>query len=198
MWVKSSLFSLVLTAVNFWLCTLGRCVQFRLMFSMIIHLQKMVSEVSFSSAVQSERKPIEVMPREKHINCAASTQKIYIRKDLNSPLIATPTFISDSETDASRSVSFRVDWGQTCALCTTQGLFLLMLFKPRVVNDLCRSSLLEQGMLVNIQQPVIQSDGTLLLATDSKVQLQMSCALGRFTLHHRTSPSFYVLCFFVL
>lgn len=27
-------------------------------------------------------------------------------------------------------------------------------------------------MLVNIQQPVIQSDGTLLLATDSKVQLQ--------------------------
>lgn len=49
------------------------------------------------------------MPREKHINCAASTQKIYIRKDLNSPLIATPTFISDSETDASRSVSFRAD-----------------------------------------------------------------------------------------
>lgn len=35
----------------------------------------------------------------------------------------------------------------------------------------CRSSLLDQGMLVNIQQPVIQSDGTLLLATDSKVQL---------------------------
>ncbi|CAG11327.1 unnamed protein product, partial [Tetraodon nigroviridis] len=86
-----------------------------------------------TESVQSERKPIEVMPREKHINCAASTQKIYIRKDLNSPLIATPTFISDSETDASRS------------------------------------SLLEQGMLVNIQQPVIQSDGTLLLATDSKM-----------------------------
>lgn len=80
------------------------------MFSKLIHLQKMVSQVSlFSSAVQSERKPIEVMPREKHINCAASTQKIYIRKDLNSPLIATPTFISDSETDASRSVSFRAD-----------------------------------------------------------------------------------------
>ncbi|XP_056896871.1 nuclear receptor subfamily 2 group C member 2 isoform X2 [Takifugu flavidus] len=86
-----------------------------------------------TESVQSERKPIEVMPREKHVNCAASTQKIYIRKDLNSPLIATPTFISDSETDASRS------------------------------------SLLEQGMLVNIQQPVIQSDGTLLLATDSKM-----------------------------
>ncbi|XP_034551431.1 nuclear receptor subfamily 2 group C member 2 isoform X3 [Notolabrus celidotus] len=86
------------------------------------------------SAVQSERKPIDVLPREKHANCAASTQKIYIRKDLNSPLIATPTFISDTETDGSRS------------------------------------SLLDQGMLVNIQQPIIQSDGTLLLAADSKME----------------------------
>ncbi|KAM6929541.1 nuclear receptor subfamily 2 group C member 2 isoform 1-T1 [Lycodopsis pacificus] len=85
------------------------------------------------TAVQSERKPVDVVPRERHANCAASTQKIYIRKDLNSPLIATPTFISDTETDGSRS------------------------------------SLLDQGMLVNIQQPVIQSDGTLLLATDSKM-----------------------------
>lgn len=72
--------------------------------------------VPFSSAVQSERKPIEVMPREKHINCAASTQKIYIRKDLNSPLIATPTFISDSETDASRWVSVRADGSNWCSL----------------------------------------------------------------------------------
>ncbi|XP_036961175.1 nuclear receptor subfamily 2 group C member 2 isoform X2 [Acanthopagrus latus] len=87
-----------------------------------------------TDSVQSERKPIDVVPREKHTNCAASTQKIYIRKDLNSPLIATPTFISDTETDGSRS------------------------------------SLLDQGMLVNIQQPVIQSDGTLLLATDSKME----------------------------
>ncbi|XP_004546174.1 nuclear receptor subfamily 2 group C member 2 isoform X3 [Maylandia zebra] len=90
------------------------------------------------SAVQSERKPIDIVPRERHANCAASTQKIYIRKDLNSPLIATPTFISDTETDGSRS------------------------------------SLLDQGMLVNIQQPVIQSDGTLVLATDSK----MDCGQG--------------------
>lgn len=83
----------------------------------ITHLLKMVSEVSFFfSAVQSERKPIEVMPREKHVNCAASTQKIYIRKDLNSPLIATPTFISDSETDASRSVSVRADGSNLCSL----------------------------------------------------------------------------------
>uniref|UniRef100_A0A3Q3XLH7 Uncharacterized protein n=1 Tax=Mola mola TaxID=94237 RepID=A0A3Q3XLH7_MOLML len=87
-----------------------------------------------TDSVQSERKPIDVVPREKHANCAASTQKIYIRKDLNSPLIATPTFISDTETEGSRS------------------------------------SLLDQGMLVNIQQPVIRNDGTLLLATDSKLE----------------------------
>ncbi|XP_068601195.1 nuclear receptor subfamily 2 group C member 2 [Brachionichthys hirsutus] len=87
-----------------------------------------------TESVQSERKPIDVVPREKHANCAASTQKIYIRKDLNSPLIATPTFISDAETNGSRS------------------------------------SLLDQGMLVNIQQPVIQSDGTLLLAADTKME----------------------------
>ncbi|XP_041859987.1 nuclear receptor subfamily 2 group C member 2 [Melanotaenia boesemani] len=86
-----------------------------------------------TESVQSERRPIDIVPRERHANCAASTQKIYIRKDLNSPLIATPTFISDTETDGSRS------------------------------------SLLDQGMLVNIQQPVIQTDGTLLLAADSKI-----------------------------
>ncbi|XP_056158068.1 nuclear receptor subfamily 2 group C member 2 [Lampris incognitus] len=87
-----------------------------------------------TESVQSERKPIDLVPREKHANCAASTHKIYIRKDLNSPLIATPTFISDTETEGSRS------------------------------------SLLDQGMLVNIQQPVIQSEGSLLLAADSKME----------------------------
>lgn len=60
------------------------------------------SSLPLLSAVQSERKPIDVAPRERHTNCAASTQKIYIRKDLNSPLIATPTFVSDTETDGSR------------------------------------------------------------------------------------------------
>ncbi|XP_043087958.1 nuclear receptor subfamily 2 group C member 2 isoform X2 [Puntigrus tetrazona] len=78
-------------------------------------------------SVQSERKPID-LPREKPANCAASTEKIYIRKDLRSPLIATPTFISE--------------------------------------KDPSRSRLLDSGMLVNIQQPLIQADGTLLLATD--------------------------------
>lgn len=78
-------------------------------------------------SVQSERKPID-LPREKSANCAASTEKIYIRKDLRSPLIATPTFISEKDTS--------------------------------------RSRLLDSGMLVNIQQPLTQADGTLLLATD--------------------------------
>uniref|UniRef100_A0A4X2M1T3 Nuclear receptor subfamily 2 group C member 1 n=1 Tax=Vombatus ursinus TaxID=29139 RepID=A0A4X2M1T3_VOMUR len=53
-----------------------------------------------ASAVQCERKPIEVS-REKSSNCAASTEKIYIRKDLRSPLAATPTFVTDSETTRS-------------------------------------------------------------------------------------------------
>ncbi|CAB1329361.1 unnamed protein product, partial [Coregonus sp. 'balchen'] len=78
-------------------------------------------------SVQSERKPID-LPRERPANCAASTEKIYIRKNLMSPLIATPAFITDGS----------------------------------------RSSLLDPGMLVNIQQPLIQADGTLLLATDTK------------------------------
>ncbi|KAM9325437.1 nuclear receptor subfamily 2 group C member 2 [Gastrophryne carolinensis] len=47
-------------------------------------------------SVQSERKPFDIQ-REKPSNCAASTEKIYIRKDLRSPLIATPTFISDKD-----------------------------------------------------------------------------------------------------
>ncbi|KAM6977822.1 nuclear receptor subfamily 2 group C member 2 [Aplochiton taeniatus] len=83
-------------------------------------------------SVQSERKPMDVLPREKHANCAASTQKIYIRKDLHSPLIATPTFLSDKD------------------------------------SGMSRSSLLDPGMLVNIQQPIVQADGTLLLAPDSE------------------------------
>ncbi|XP_056628901.1 nuclear receptor subfamily 2 group C member 2 isoform X4 [Triplophysa dalaica] len=82
-------------------------------------------------SVQSERKPID-LPREKPANCAASTEKIYIRKDLRSPFIATPTFITETEAP--------------------------------------RSGLSDSGMLVNIQQPLIQADGTLLLATDKSGQ----------------------------
>ncbi|GCB77553.1 hypothetical protein scyTo_0018489 [Scyliorhinus torazame] len=47
-------------------------------------------------SVQCERKPIEAQ-REKPANCAASTEKIYIRKDLRSPLTAMPTFIAGKE-----------------------------------------------------------------------------------------------------
>lgn len=83
-------------------------------------------------SVQSERKPFEVQ-REKPSNCAASTEKIYIRKDLRSPLIATPTFVADR--DGTR-----------------------------------HSSLLDPGMLVNIQQPIIRTDGTVLLTTEAKAE----------------------------
>uniref|UniRef100_A0A8C9NUH6 Nuclear receptor subfamily 2 group C member 2 n=2 Tax=Passeriformes TaxID=9126 RepID=A0A8C9NUH6_SERCA len=92
-----------------------------------------------ASAVQSERKPFDVQ-REKPTNCAASTEKIYIRKDLRSPLIATPTFVADK--DGTRS-----------------------------------ASLLDPGMLVNIQQPLIRDDGTVLLAADSKAETSQG-ALG--------------------
>ncbi|XP_028575103.2 nuclear receptor subfamily 2 group C member 2 isoform X2 [Podarcis muralis] len=90
-------------------------------------------------SVQSERKPFDVQ-REKPTNCAASTEKIYIRKDLRSPLIATPTFVADK--DGARS-----------------------------------AGLLDSGMLVNIQQPLIREDGTVLLATDSKAETSQG-ALG--------------------
>uniref|UniRef100_A0A8B9VAV7 Nuclear receptor subfamily 2 group C member 2 n=2 Tax=Neognathae TaxID=8825 RepID=A0A8B9VAV7_9AVES len=92
-----------------------------------------------ASAVQSERKPFDVQ-REKPTNCAASTEKIYIRKDLRSPLIATPTFVADK--DGARS-----------------------------------AGLLDPGMLVNIQQPLIRDDGTVLLAADSKAETSQG-ALG--------------------
>uniref|UniRef100_A0A4W3K083 Nuclear receptor subfamily 2, group C, member 2 n=1 Tax=Callorhinchus milii TaxID=7868 RepID=A0A4W3K083_CALMI len=41
-------------------------------------------------------KPIEAQ-REKPANCAASTEKIYIRKDLRSPLTAMPTFVAEKD-----------------------------------------------------------------------------------------------------
>uniref|UniRef100_A0A2I3TU77 Nuclear receptor subfamily 2 group C member 1 n=1 Tax=Pan troglodytes TaxID=9598 RepID=A0A2I3TU77_PANTR len=54
-------------------------------------LQRCIAFGMKQDCVQCERKPIEVS-REKSSNCAASTEKIYIRKDLRSPLTATPTF----------------------------------------------------------------------------------------------------------
>ncbi|XP_004623852.1 nuclear receptor subfamily 2 group C member 1 [Octodon degus] len=60
-------------------------------------LQRCIAFGMKQDSVQCERKPIE-LSREKSSNCAASTEKIYIRKDLRSPLAATPTFVTDSET----------------------------------------------------------------------------------------------------
>ncbi|XP_052609113.1 nuclear receptor subfamily 2 group C member 1 isoform X1 [Peromyscus californicus insignis] len=59
-------------------------------------LQRCIAFGMKQDSVQCERKPIEVS-REKSSNCAASTEKIYIRKDLRSPLAATPTFVTDGE-----------------------------------------------------------------------------------------------------
>lgn len=87
-------------------------------------------------SVQSERKPFDIQ-REKPSNCAASTEKIYIRKDLRSPHIATPTFVSDKEGGR-------------------------------------QAGLLDPGMLVNIQQPLIRDDGTMVLSADSKTETSQS------------------------
>ncbi|XP_068132898.1 nuclear receptor subfamily 2 group C member 1 [Hyperolius riggenbachi] len=60
-------------------------------------LQRCIALGMKQDSVQCERKPIEVS-REKPSNCAASTEKIYIRKDLRSPLAATTTFVTDNKT----------------------------------------------------------------------------------------------------
>ncbi|XP_078517830.1 nuclear receptor subfamily 2 group C member 2 [Lissotriton helveticus] len=90
-------------------------------------------------SVQSERKPFDIH-REKPANCAASTEKIYIRKDMRSPLIATPTFVADK------------DGGR-------------------------QTGILDSGMLVNIQQPLIREDGTVHLTSDCKAETSQG-ALG--------------------
>ncbi|XP_029952703.1 nuclear receptor subfamily 2 group C member 1 [Salarias fasciatus] len=67
-------------------------------------LQRCIALGMKQDSVQCERKPVEVNAREKSVNCAASTEKIYIRKNLCSPLAATPTFVSDKETARSTSL----------------------------------------------------------------------------------------------
>uniref|UniRef100_A0A8C7V7U0 Nuclear receptor subfamily 2 group C member 1 n=1 Tax=Oncorhynchus mykiss TaxID=8022 RepID=A0A8C7V7U0_ONCMY len=73
----------------------NRCQYCRLQRCMVLGMKQ--------DSVQCERKPVEVS-REKSINCAASTEKIYIRKNLCSPLAATPTFVTDKETARSTSL----------------------------------------------------------------------------------------------
>ncbi|XP_012735811.2 nuclear receptor subfamily 2 group C member 1 [Fundulus heteroclitus] len=67
-------------------------------------LQRCIALGMKQDSVQCERKPVEVATREKSVNCAASTEKIYIRKNLCSPLAATPTFVSEKETARSTSM----------------------------------------------------------------------------------------------
>lgn len=67
-------------------------------------LQRCIGLGMRQDSVQCERKPVEVTTREKSVNCAASTEKIYIRKNLCSPLAATPTFVTDKETARSTSL----------------------------------------------------------------------------------------------
>nr|XP_054752372.1 orphan steroid hormone receptor 2 isoform X4 [Lytechinus pictus] len=54
-----------------------------------------VDPPSSSSTVQCERSPLKTRDKPQG-NCAASTDKIYIRKDIRSPLTATPTFVTGS------------------------------------------------------------------------------------------------------
>ncbi|XP_038666873.1 nuclear receptor subfamily 2 group C member 1-A-like isoform X8 [Scyliorhinus canicula] len=95
-------------------------------------LQRCLALGMKQDSVQCERKPIEVS-REKSANCAASTEKIYIRKDLRSPLAATPTFVTDKESA-----------------------------RP--------AGLLEPGMLVNIQQPLLKTESAMLHAAENKAE----------------------------
>lgn len=57
-------------------------------------LQKCLTMGMRSDSVQSERKPLESKDR-LPAGMSPSTQKIYIRKDLRSPLAATPTFVGE-------------------------------------------------------------------------------------------------------
>ncbi|XP_073802157.1 nuclear receptor subfamily 2 group C member 1 isoform X1 [Danio rerio] len=59
-------------------------------------LQRCMALGMKQDSVQCERKPVEVS-REKPANCAPSIEKIYIRKNLCSPLAAMPTFVSQKE-----------------------------------------------------------------------------------------------------
>ncbi|KAM9503740.1 nuclear receptor subfamily 2 group C member 1-A-like isoform 7-T13 [Salvelinus alpinus] len=104
----------------------NRCQYCRLQRCMVLGMKQ--------DSVQCERKPVDVS-REKSINCAASTEKIYIRKNLCSPLAATPTFVTDKETARYYKETAR------------------------------STSLLESSMLLNIQQPFPKLENTILLPT---------------------------------
>ncbi|XP_038054362.1 orphan steroid hormone receptor 2-like isoform X3 [Patiria miniata] len=60
-------------------------------------LQKCLLVGMKSELVQCERTPLKARGEKSPGNCAASTEKIYIRKDIRSPLAATPTFITTAD-----------------------------------------------------------------------------------------------------
>lgn len=62
------------------------------------------------TAVQSERKPAD--SREKPVTppMAASSQRLYVRKDLRSPLAALPTFSSDKVCLHSNNLTSKLSW----------------------------------------------------------------------------------------
>ncbi|KAI4874666.1 hypothetical protein NFI96_031152 [Prochilodus magdalenae] len=66
-------------------------------------LQRCMALGMKQDSVQCERKPVEVS-REKPANCAPSIEKIYIRKNLCSPLAAMPTFVNEKETARSTNL----------------------------------------------------------------------------------------------
>lgn len=120
-------------------------------------------------AVQCERKPIEVS-REKSSNCAASTEKIYIRKDLRSPLAATPTFVTDSET-----ARYSKKRKQQQHMISRWSFFVFPV-KPRLKFVLiCYRSagLLDSGMFVNIHQSGIKTESTMLMTPDKVCLVQL-------------------------
>lgn len=106
------------------------------------------------TAVQCERKPVEVS-REKPANCAPSIEKIYIRKNLCSPLAAMPTFVSEKETT-------RYEWE---CVCESKRIFFYLFwgFFPHSVSDHRSTSLLDSNMLLNIQQSLSKLDNTILI-----------------------------------
>ncbi|XP_042195467.1 nuclear receptor subfamily 2 group C member 2 isoform X4 [Callorhinchus milii] len=77
-------------------CRLRKCLEMGMKMESSQAGQGEIIVRRWNPAVQCERKPIEAQ-REKPANCAASTEKIYIRKDLRSPLTAMPTFVAEKD-----------------------------------------------------------------------------------------------------
>uniref|UniRef100_A0A4W5PCT9 Nuclear receptor subfamily 2, group C, member 1 n=1 Tax=Hucho hucho TaxID=62062 RepID=A0A4W5PCT9_9TELE len=120
----------------------NRCQYCRLQRCMVLGMKQ--------DSVQCERKPVEVS-REKSINCAASTEKIYIRKNLCSPLAATPTFVTDKETARSTSLL------ESSMLLNIQQPF------PKLENTILLPTSPESGdlsTLANVMNDITASDIT--------------------------------------